>query len=938
MSELLTLGRVCLVTGDGADSPPPGAQPKRVALLAYLALETTSGPVRRDALLALFWPELGEDEARRALRQGLYHLRRLVGDDVIVAAGDELSLREGALRCDAVVFDQLVGQGRFEEGLAIYRGDFFDGVHVDDAAQELEDWISRSRARLKRRASTAAWSAADAAKAVGQSQRALELSHWACELDPDAEAGWRRLITLHDQLGDQAGALRIYEELAARLEREFDANPAAETGDLARRIRSAQQSASSDVSARPSAPGLAQGAARPVAPVAPGQHRSLRPALVAAAVGVVAVAGGLGAYIYKRLSEPEAAPSLVAAGTLASRDRVVVADFGDLVGDSLLAAGITEAFRVDLSQSPLVRVLSARQVAGALERMERQPDAPLDAALARELAAREGAKAIVTGSVANVGGSFTVNVQLVSTAQGEVLAALRETAADSSELLAAVDRVSKELRHRIGESLRSLQSLPPLRQETTGSLAALRKYTEGQRFMLAGRRPDAIRLLEEAVAIDTAFASAHVALGMAYSSIAEPGRSIAALRRAIANQQRLPFYERSFTVASFAYNSGDYETAIGAYSRVLERYPDDIRALNNLALIHQDRRQFATAESLFTRATVVDSTIANLYFGIHGTQVLQGKFRESRRTLDLIRRRFPGNPILLTVEIQDAAAQQHWEEAERHAETRIAAARGDTLALIDPYEALAGITMTQGRLREAERHWRTHLTLSAAADSRGRHLFGLVQLATLEMRHRGSPVRALALVDSALAATPLDSVLRGDRPYDDLARFYARAGRLTLSRELLAAAEVNDSALSRTAGPDRAWTRGVLALADGRVTGAESELRRAADALVCPICALPDLARAYEVARKDDAAVVVYERYLTTPWLLRYEPDAVELGWAMKRLAELYDARDEPAKAAATRGRLIQLWRRADSELQPVVAEMRTWGRKYDRLPDASRE
>ena len=57
----------------------------------------------------------------------------------------------------------------------------------------------------------------------------------------------------------------------------------------------------------------------------------------------------------------------------------------------------------------------------------------------------------------------------------------------------------------------------------------------------------------------------------------------------------------------------------------------------------------------------------------------------------------------------------------------------------------------------------------------------------------------------------------------------------------------------------------------------------------------------------------------------------MELGWAMKRLAELYDARDEPAKAAATRGRLIQLWRRADSELQAVVGEMRARGSKYDR-------
>ena len=132
---------------------------------------------------------------------------------------------------------------------------------------------------------------------------------------------------------------------------------------------------------------------------------------------------------------------------------MVVADFGDLVGDSLLAAGITEAFRVDLSQSPLVRVMSARQVAGALERMEQPPNAALNAALARELAAREGAKAIVTGSVANVGGSFTVNVQLVSTAQGEVLAALRETAAGFVRAAGGGRPREQGASARIGESL-----------------------------------------------------------------------------------------------------------------------------------------------------------------------------------------------------------------------------------------------------------------------------------------------------------------------------------------------------------------------------------------------------------------------------------------------------------------------------------------------------
>jgi hypothetical protein len=89
------------------------------------------------------------------------------------------------------------------------------------------------------------------------------------------------------------------------------------------------------------------------------------------------------------------------------------------------------------------------------------------------------------------------------------------------------------------------------------------------------------------------------------------------------------------------------------------------------------------------------------------------------------------------------------------------------------------------------------------------------------------------------------------------------------------------------------------------------------------MCALPDLARAFEATGKPGAAVTVYERYLTTPWLWRYEVDAPELGWAMKRLAELYDARGESEKAAAMRGRLLQLWRGADPELQPVLAQVR---------------
>src|SRR6476659_1767545 len=119
MSELLTLGHARFIADDNADAASP-AQPKRLALLAYLAIATRPAPARRDALLAFFWPELGQEEARRALRQALHYLRRAAGD-VFSANAEEVALREGALRCDAIEFERLADAEQAAEALELYR-------------------------------------------------------------------------------------------------------------------------------------------------------------------------------------------------------------------------------------------------------------------------------------------------------------------------------------------------------------------------------------------------------------------------------------------------------------------------------------------------------------------------------------------------------------------------------------------------------------------------------------------------------------------------------------------------------------------------------------------------------------------------------------------------------------------------------------------------
>src|SRR5690242_3793253 len=100
----------CRILGPTGLSGPDGlalddvvSQPRRLALLAYLAMQSSRGFIRRDALLPIFWPELDQERARGALRQALYVLRSELGEGVVISRGaEEVGIAPDMLWCDAL--------------------------------------------------------------------------------------------------------------------------------------------------------------------------------------------------------------------------------------------------------------------------------------------------------------------------------------------------------------------------------------------------------------------------------------------------------------------------------------------------------------------------------------------------------------------------------------------------------------------------------------------------------------------------------------------------------------------------------------------------------------------------------------------------------------------------------------------------------------------
>ena len=455
MLQLRTLGRLELVTGEASALHVLAAQPKPLALLAYLALATPRGQHARDSLLALFWPELGDDEARRALRQALHRIRYHVGDALLKSERDgQIGIADDGAWCDAIAFEHALDAGEDVRALGLYHGAFLDAVFVSDASPEFEQWVDLTRARLCERAARAAAKLADDAHGAGDLAGEVRWATQACRLAPDDESRVRALMSALSAQGDRAGALRVFKSFAERMEREYDAEPAAETTSLADSMRGAPTRFESAIEVAPApldvvsavAPEPLLASAPP--PRAAPWHSRLRWRVTAALCAALVLIAVLAARY--------------ATATPESVDRILVADFHNHTRDSLLAGAITEAMRADLSQSRRTRVMSRAQVQTVLEHM-RQPTGEItQEAVIREVAERYGVKAFVTGDVSALGSGYSVSAELIAVKSGETLVSVREDASDSSKLLAVVDRVSDRLRRGVGESLWTVRASAPL--------------------------------------------------------------------------------------------------------------------------------------------------------------------------------------------------------------------------------------------------------------------------------------------------------------------------------------------------------------------------------------------------------------------------------------------------------------------------------------------
>lgn len=588
------LGTLDLRSTEQAELHQILAQPKRFALLVYLAAAGGGAFRRRDTLFTLFWPESDAERARSSLRTALHFLRRALGPEVIASRGtEEVGVAGGTVWCDALAFEAELDGGRPEAALELYRGPFLAGFNLSGVA-EWERWVSVERERLRRRAVEAAEVLAARAEEDGDAQAVAKWARRAAALEPEDEGSLRRLMTRLAATGDRAGAVYAFEEFSKRLRAECEAEPSRQTRALADEIR--RGAADPEPVAPPSIPPAPApfivpiavpaavvevvSAAEPAAvqaepapadappePATQARAPSRRWRWIAALAAVVALTVA-GVWWTREAAQDARGPARVAVLPFAVYGR------GDM---AYLREGMVDLLSAKLDGAGDLRSVDARALLSAAG-----AGAAVSPAAGGKAAERLGADLFVMGSVVEEGSQLHLRAALYGVNGGSPVVqndVSVEGARDSLPRL--VDRLTARLvAGRLSGPRARLQRTAVL---TTPSVPALKAYLQGESALRDGDYSAAKAALQRAVAEDSTFALAWYRLSVAIAGSGQ--RTGEAARRAVRYADRLEPSDRLLLEAWLASWDFRYADAERMYRQAVAAHPDDVEAWTQLAQV-----------------------------------------------------------------------------------------------------------------------------------------------------------------------------------------------------------------------------------------------------------------------------------------------------------------------------------------------------------------
>ncbi len=656
MLRLHTFGGLWMDASDPGS--PLGVGPRRrLALLAILAAGGPRG-VSRDRLLLLLWPDSTEANARHALSQLLYTLRRDAGADVATGA-TELRLDPALISSDVADFDAALAAGRPDEAAALYRGPFLDGFYLENG-EEFERWAAEMRADAGRRAVGAISQAVRLAEQRGDRAGLVELTRRLTQLEPlSAPHALGYMQALADG-GDRSSAIKFARDYEAMVRSELKTPAEPSIRALAQRLaaglhESPPTGTAAELSVAEVPGGAAAGPAvseavriAPAIPALPARQprpvSRAMPLVLLAGAAVVAIAWGL-----LRSRSPKLSNDIVAVASFENRSGDPALDVVGQMAADWISHGISETQVARVVDPNSALIARAAPLPGR--------EATHDAVRARAFGEGLGAGTVVWGSFYRKGDSLTFIVRLSRTADGEVLAAIEPVSGSTQNPLTAITVVRQlVLGALLARNNQGKGDLPFLRRPP--AYDAYVAFLQGLEFVTSYDTDRAIERFRQAAVLDTTFFAPKLWMVEAYEAAERMRAADSVLDLLEPHRNEFTRYEKAFFDDYRATLSGDLGAALETSREMSRMAPGPLSFLllgQDALAVNRPREALAAFARINLGQSFFQGWDAYWSWALQGHHIL-GENREALAIAQEGRRAMPDAPAPMLAEAKALAA------------------------------------------------------------------------------------------------------------------------------------------------------------------------------------------------------------------------------------------------------------------------------------------
>jgi eukaryotic-like serine/threonine-protein kinase len=322
------------------------------------------------------------------------------------------------------------------------------------------------------------------------------------------------------------------------------------------------------------------------------------PWAVAVVILLALIAGGLAWWKFRPVAVPPGAESAAGATPKAAKDSIILADFINHTGDPVFDTTLNQALQIELEQSPVINIVSTQHLAQSVKYLGKPEGTVVTPEIAREIGVREGVKAILTGTIANLGKQYVITLTAQNTATGDEIVSEQAQAPDKEHVLDALGKAAGVIRGKLGEDLESIKKLDtPFGQATTSSLEAFRAYALGDKAHVSARDiPEAEGHYLRAIELDPNFAMAYARLGVVYINTNQVAKADKYFAKAYALSKNVSERERLYITGHYYQNvTGNMPKVVEALQESIQTYPGQIDNYINITAAYTALGDFEKA-------------------------------------------------------------------------------------------------------------------------------------------------------------------------------------------------------------------------------------------------------------------------------------------------------------------------------------------------------